>query len=128
MSSTPEIGKKVLLVDDDPDITLTYTLALEDSGYVVDTYNDPLVALTRFKPNFYDLLLLDVKMPQMNGLELYEQIKKMDGNARVCFISAFNLEGKAEREQFPSMQIDCFIPKPVEVGELLKTLEILLPK
>jgi two-component system, OmpR family, response regulator ChvI len=128
VSSTPGIGKKVLLVDDDPDITLTYTLALEDSGYVVDTYNDPLVALTRFKPNFYDLLLLDVRMPQMNGLELYEQIKKMDGNARVCFISAFNLEGKAEREQFPAMQIDCFIPKPVEVGELLKTLEILLLK
>jgi CheY-like chemotaxis protein len=76
VSSTPGIGKKVLLVDDDPDITLTYSLALEDSGYVVDTYNDPLVALTRFKPNFYDLLLLDVKMPQMNGLELYEQIKK----------------------------------------------------
>ena len=122
------MGKKVLLVDDDPDITLTYSLALEDSGYVVDTYNDPLVALTRFKPNFYDLLLLDVRMPQMNGLELYEQIKKMDGNARVCFISAFNVEDQTEREQFPSMQIECFIPKPVEVGELLKTLEILLLK
>ena len=53
-------------------------------------------------------------------------LKKMDGNARVCFISAFNLEDQPEREQFPSMQIDCFIPKPVEVGELLKTLEILL--
>ena len=116
------------MVDDDPDITLTYSLALEDSGYIVDTYNDPLVALTPFKPNFYDLLLLDVRMPQMNGLELYEQIKKMDANARVCFISAFNLEDKAEREQLPSMQIDCFIPKPVEVGELLKTLEILLLK
>ena len=83
------------MVDDDPDITLTYSLALEDSGYIVDTYNDPLVALTRFKPNFYDLLLLDVRMPQMNGLELYEQIKKMDANARVCFISAFNLKHKA---------------------------------
>jgi two-component system, OmpR family, response regulator ChvI len=128
VSSTPGIGKKVLLVDDDSDITLTYSLALEDSGYVVDTYNDPLIALARFKPNFYDLLLLDVRMPQMNGLELYEQIKKMDGNVRVCFISAFNLEDKTEREQFPPMQIDCFIPKPVEVGELLKTLEILLLK
>jgi CheY-like chemotaxis protein len=128
MSSTSGIGKKVLLVDDDPDITLTYSLALEDSGYVVDTYNDPLDALTRFKPNFYDLLLLDIRMPQMNGFELYEQIKKMDGNARVCFISAFNLEDTAERENFPSLQPDCFISKPVEVGKLLNTLEILLLK
>jgi DNA-binding response OmpR family regulator len=102
------------LVDDDPDITMTYSLALEDSGYVADTYNDSLVALTRFKPNFYDLLLLDVRIPQMNGLELYEQIKKMDGNARVCFISAFNVEDKAEREQFPSMRIDCFIPNQLK--------------
>lgn len=101
---------------------------MEDSGYVVDTYNDPLVALTHFKPNFYDLLLLDVRMPQMNGLELNEQIKKMDSKVKVCFISAFNLEDKAEREQFPSMQIDCFIPKPIEVGQLLKTLEIVLLK
>jgi DNA-binding response OmpR family regulator len=58
------------LVEDDPDITLSYSLALEDSGYVVDIYNDRLVALTRFKPNFYDLLLLDLRMPQMNCLEL----------------------------------------------------------
>jgi CheY-like chemotaxis protein len=76
MSSTPGIGKKVILVDNDPDITMTYSLALEDSGNVVDTYNDPLVALTRFKLNIYDLILVDVRMPRMNGLELYEQIKK----------------------------------------------------
>ena len=68
--------KRVLIVDDEMDITLSFSLAIEDSGlYEVDTYNDPLVALSNFRPNSYDLLLLDVRMPGMNGFELYDEIK-----------------------------------------------------
>jgi two-component system, OmpR family, response regulator ChvI len=71
------VKNRILIVDDEVDITLSFSLALEDSGsFEVDTYNDPLVALSNYRPNSYDLLLLDIKMPNMNGFELYDKIKK----------------------------------------------------
>lgn len=113
-----------MIVDDDPYITKTFRLALEDSGlFEVDTFNDPLIALLNFKPGFYNIVLIDVRMPQMNGFELYNKIRKMDGKEKVCFISAYSLEDRAAIEQFPSLDIECFIPKPIEIGTLLKTLE-----
>jgi two-component system, OmpR family, response regulator ChvI len=72
------VKNRILIVDDEVDITLSFSLALEDSGsFEVDTYNDPLVALSNYRPNSYDLLLLDIKMPNMNGFELYDKIKKI---------------------------------------------------
>ena len=117
--------RRILIVDDDPDITETYGLVLEDSGlYEVDTYNEPLIALQNFSPNLYDLTLLDIRMPQMNGFELSNKIKKIDNKIKVCFISAYNVEDKALREKYPSLQIKCFLPKPIAVSELIKRLEI----
>ena len=117
--------RRILIVDDDPDITKTFGLVLEDSGlYEVDTYNEPLIALENFRPNFYDLALLDIKMPQMNGFELSIKIEKIDNKIRVCFISAYNVEDKALKEKYPSLQIKCFLPKPIAVSDLIKRLEI----
>ena len=117
--------RRILIVDDDPDITKTFGLVLEDSGlYEVDTYNEPLIALENFRPNFYDLALLDIKMPQMNGFELSIKIEKIDNKIKVCFISAYNVEDKALKEKYPSLQIKCFLPKPIAVSELIKRLEI----
>ena len=117
----------MLIVDDDPDITKTFSLALEDSGlYEVDTYNNPLVALSNLRPNSYDLALLDIRMPAMNGFELYEEIRKIDTKVKVCFISAFDVEDKELREQFPSLQVECFLPKPIAISMLIKKLEIQL--
>ena len=116
--------KKILVVDDDPDITQTFSLVLEDSGlYEVDPYNDSLEALSNFKPNLYDRALLDIRMLTMSGFELYNKIEKMDNKVKVCFMSAFDIEAKVLREQFPSMQIKCFIPKPIAISVLMKTLE-----
>jgi DNA-binding response OmpR family regulator len=71
------VKNRIVIVNDEVDITLSFSLALEDSGsFEVDTYNDPLVALSNYRPNSYDLLLLDIKMPNMNGFELYDKIKK----------------------------------------------------
>ena len=96
------VKKRLLIVDDDVDITNSFSLALEDSGlFLVDTYNDPLVALSNYRPNSYDLLLLDIKMPKMNGFVLYDQIKKLDNKVNVCFISAYNVNYTALEEQFP---------------------------
>jgi CheY-like chemotaxis protein len=116
--------RRILIVDDDPDITKTFGLVLEDSGlYEVDTCNEPLTALRDFRPNFYDLALLDIGMPNMNGFELSDKIEKIDNNVKVCFMSAYDGEDKALREQFPSLQIKCFLPKPIAVSDLIKTLE-----
>jgi two-component system, OmpR family, response regulator ChvI len=122
--------KRLMIVDDEADITNSFSLALEDSGlFVVDTYNDPLVALSNYRPNSYDLLLLDIKMPKMNGIELYDQIKKLDNNVKVCFISAYDVDHTELREQFPSLEKDCLIPKtiirkPIEVSKLIERIEL----
>jgi two-component system aerobic respiration control sensor histidine kinase ArcB len=109
--SPAESRKRILIVDDDPDITKTFSLTLEDSGeYDVGTYNDALIALANFSPGYYDLIPLDVQMPKMNGFELYDKMKKMDNRARVCFISAYNLDDRSVMEQFPSLQKECFPP------------------
>ena len=117
-------------MDDERDITNSFSLALEDSGlFDVDIFNDPRIALSNFEPNHYDLLLF--MMPQMNGFELYDKIKEMDNNVKVSFISAYDVDYKALTEQFPSLEIDCFIPKdfirkPIEISKLIEWLEIKL--
>ena len=126
------VKKRLLIVDDEADITNSFSLALEDSGlFVVDTYNDPLVALSNYRPNSYDLLLLDIKMPKMNGFELYDQIKKLDNNVKVCFISAYDVDFNALEDLFPSLEKDCLIPKniirkPIEVSKLIERIELVL--
>jgi DNA-binding NtrC family response regulator len=124
-----ESRKRVLIVDDDPKTVKTFRLALEDSGlYEVDTFVDPLVALMNFKPSYYNVLLIGVKMSQMDSVELYNQIKKVDDKAKVCFMCTYTLEEKAMMERFPSLETECFIPKPIEIGTLLKILETQLLK
>ena len=94
--------KRILVVDDEVDITLSFSLALEDSGlFEVDTYNDPLVALSNYRPNSYDLLLLDIKMPNMNGFELYDKIKRIDNKVKVCFISAYDVDYQCIERAIP---------------------------
>src|SRR5919198_5463371 len=86
---------RILLVDDDVDITTSLKIGLEDNGFAVDAFNDPLEALSSFKPSLYDLLLFDVRMPQLNGFNLYDKIKQEKNNnkhLKVCFITAYNID------------------------------------
>jgi two-component system, OmpR family, response regulator ChvI len=116
--------KKILLVDDDPDITTSFSLSLEDTGlFEVETNNDSVKALSNFKANSYDFVLLDIKMPNMSGFELYDKIRKLDGRVKVCFISAFDPNSDELRDQFLSLKIECFIPKPIQIKELVKRIE-----
>ncbi|MGI0029985.1 MAG: response regulator, partial [Nitrososphaeraceae archaeon] len=80
-------------------------------------------ALSKFKVGVYDLLLLDIKMPKMNGFQLYEELEKLDRNAKVCFITAFEVYYRSLRELFPQIEIDCFIKKPIETEELVKRIQ-----
>ena len=114
---------RILIVDDEPDITESFGLALEDSGFEVDKYNDPAVALASFKPNVYGLLILDIKMPKMDGFELYDKIKKIDKKVKVFFISAFEVDRAALSKQYPGLKIENFLPKPIQIPELIKRVE-----
>ena len=114
--------KKILLVDDERDITIAFRVSLESNGFIVDTFNDPEEALSNFKAELYDLLLIDIKMPKMNGFELYQEIAKVDNRAKVCFITAFEVYYKSLRQLFPSANVDCFIKKPITTDELVQRI------
>ena len=112
----------ILIVDDEIDITLAFKKGLESNGFMVDIYNDPVTALLNFKSDFYDLILVDVRMPKMNGFELYQEIEKVDKKSKVCFITAFEVYYHALREIFPTLEVSCFIRKPIEIDELIKRI------
>ena len=123
--------KRILIVDDDPDITLTFKKAFEEANRIsgnkisfhVNTCNDPLVALSEFKPDFYDLLLVDINMPKMNGFDFCAKVLEIDINPRVCFMSSGLINQEALREQYPSLSIGCFIRKPVTIENLVKRVK-----
>ncbi len=113
--------KKILAVDDEPDLTKLCSLALEYHGFKVDTFNDPQEALSNYKPGYYDLVILDIKMPKMDGFELYDEIKKKDHKAKVCFLTASELYYEEFRKrEYNAIDKNLFIRKPIENEELLK--------
>jgi two-component system response regulator ChvI len=113
--------KKILIVDDEPDVTFTLRKGLEQGGYDVHVFNDPLVALSIFKPDVYDLLLLDIKMPKMTGFELYRKLKEIDSKVKVCFITAFETYyEKFKQEFYPLEEIKGFIRKPIQIEDLIQ--------
>ena len=115
--------RRILAVDDNPDITLMVKTGLEASGLVqVDTFNDPELALSSFRPDVYDLALLDLRMPKMYGHELYDEMKKIDNKVKVCFMSATYQDYEALRDAFPTLEVECYIQKPVEAKDLIRRI------
>ncbi|HEY7082538.1 MAG TPA: response regulator [Nitrososphaeraceae archaeon] len=117
---------RILIVEDDQDSSLFYKTALEDSGFYVHVYNDPLEALSKFKPNFYDLLLIDIRMPKLNGFKLFQMLRKRDVKFMVCFMTAFELYYEAMVENYPSLKDTCFIRKPISKKDLIKIVRKVL--
>ena len=124
--------KRILVVDDEVDITTIFKLALERVDFQVDVYNDPLLALSDYKAGMYDLLLFDIRMPRMNGFELYRKIKAMEeeekkvknAKPRVCFITAYDESGNQFKEFFPNLEeVNCFLRKPIPLIELVKAIK-----
>jgi DNA-binding response OmpR family regulator len=117
----PQKQKKILAVDDEPDLTKLCSLALEYHGFKVDTFNDPQEALSNYKPGYYDLVILDIKMPKMDGFELYDEIKKKDNKAKVCFLTASELYYEEFRKkEYCALDRELFIRKPIDNEELLR--------
>lgn len=125
-TSTATKGR-IMLVDDEPDINAALRVVLKRGGYGVDTFEYPLSALEKFRPGFYDLIILDVKMPQMNGFEMYQEIKKVDKKAKICFLTASELYYESFRqEKFSQLDKALFIRKPISNAELLKKINSIL--
>ncbi|HYA84385.1 MAG TPA: response regulator [Candidatus Bathyarchaeia archaeon] len=121
--------KRILIVDDEADVTITFKAVIEDSNdndtnkrIEVYTSNNPVLALSEFKPNFYDLLLVDINMPHMNGFELCEKMLAIDINVKVCFMSNGEINREALREIYPAISLGCFLRKPVTIDYLVKRI------
>jgi DNA-binding response OmpR family regulator len=119
-SITPE--NKILVVDDEKDIAKLFEFTLKSNGFIVDVFNDPQLALSNYRPGKYNLLLLDVKMPYMDGFELFKRIRKIDQEAKVCFITAFEEYEKEYKKHFPDLRHNCFIKKPIELSQLVNII------
>jgi two-component system response regulator ChvI len=116
-------NNRILVVDDEPDLTQVSKLALEYHGFKVDSFTDPQEALSKYKPGLYDLVILDIKMPKMDGFELYHEIKKKDNNANVCFLTASELYYEEFRKkEYCALNRNLFIRKPIENEELVKQI------
>jgi two-component system, OmpR family, response regulator ChvI len=114
--------KRILVVDDEPDLTYTLKLGLEDTGsFEVDAFNDPELALSAFKPGNYDFLLIDIRMPKMSGYDLYDKIRAIDSKVKSCFITAYEINYQALREQFPLLKMECYA-KPLEIDDLVRKI------
>ena len=115
---------RILLVDDEPDIALAFKIGLKDNGFKVDAFDNPSKALSNFKTGLYDLLLLDIKMPKMNGFEAYQQMKQIDKKVKVCFITASEMHYYEDirKEIFPKLGVKRLIRKPIRIDDLVKDL------
>ena len=113
---------RILVVDDEPDITLTLKAGLELVGlFTVDMFNDPESALETFKPDFYALVLIDLMMPKMDGFQLYESLKKIDPDIKVCFLTASEMYYGERRElDHCALNKDVFLQKPISTHDLIK--------
>jgi DNA-binding response OmpR family regulator len=113
--------KRILVVDDEPDLTEVSRLALEYHGFKVDTFNDSEEVLSNFKPDYYDLVILDIKMPKMDGFELYDELKKKDSDVKICFLTASELYYEEFRKkEYNALDKNLFIRKPIDNEDLLK--------
>ena len=82
------MNKKILIIDDEPDVILTLRMALEQNGFRTDSCSDPTLAYEKFRDGVYDLVLLDIKMPIVDGFHLYQKIKRTDTGVKICFLTA----------------------------------------
>jgi len=116
------LSKKILVVNDEADINTTVRHVLEDRGFKVDSYEDPDLAMKNFKPQYYDLVIIDSKMPRMNGFALYRELKKIDKKVKACFLTAAELDSE-QIYTISSLPANCFIRIPIENDILLERIE-----
>ena len=111
---------KILIVDDEPDINILYHFVLEHAGYAVESYENPLLALSNFIPCYYDAAILDIKMPEMNGLVLYNELRKRDRKLKICFLTAGEIDvEKLVEDKYDELDKVQFFQKPMRNNDLV---------
>jgi DNA-binding response OmpR family regulator len=118
-----KMSRRILVVDDEPDINRSLREVLEQNGFKVDSYEDPLMALENFRTRYYDLVILDIKMPEMNGFSFYREIKKLDKNLKICFLTAGEMYYGIYSDIFSSLPANYFIRKPIGNEELIRRID-----
>jgi DNA-binding NtrC family response regulator len=118
------VKNKILLIDDEIDACLTFKNMLEENGFDINVYNKPLDALHNFKSGIYDLVVLDIKMPKIDGIKLYQEIRKIDKRIKVCFITASE---DYYIKQFPELKEEkCFMQKPISTDSFVSRIKLAL--
>jgi DNA-binding NtrC family response regulator len=125
-SSMPK--RRILIIDDNAGVTHALKSAIEMMDVEVAVFNDPRKAVASFKADAYDLVLLDLRMPEMNGLEVYRELRKIDEDARTCLLFAFDIYEREFAVMFPEAKIHAFLTKPVGLGAIMKLVEDLPPR
>ena len=122
------MNKKILIIDDEPDVVLTLRMALEQNGFRTDSCSDPTLAYKKFRDGVYDLVLLDIKMPIVDGFHLYQKIKRTDTGVKICFLTAseFYHEEIRKEEGYTGFNKELFLRKPIEIAALINNINILL--
>jgi len=118
--------RRILLVDDEEDITDILKIGLERGSFFVDAYNDPRKALAELQPGRYDVAIFDIRMPVMDGFELYRRFHKVNSQTPVCFLTAFDLYESEFRRMFPDIHAAAFLKKPTTLAQLVIQLNGLL--
>jgi DNA-binding response OmpR family regulator len=120
--------KKVLIVDDEPDVSDVLKKVFDRSGFNADSYDDPILALENFKAGSYDLVLLDIKMPEMDGFRLYQEMRKIDRNVKVCFLTASEMyyERFRKQEGLGALDEEIFVRKPIGNEDLIKKINTII--
>ena len=115
---------RLLVVDDEQDITAVLKAGLERDGFEVDAFNDPREALEKFKPGVYDMVMLDVRMPDIDGFTLYEKLKTIDNKVKVTFMTAFDVAYlDLFKEKFPFLPEKNYMKKPLIIRTLGKQIK-----
>ena len=119
------MNNRILLVDNEPDIALGFEMGLEDNGFEVDSFNDPILALSSFKQGLYSLALFDIRMPKLNGFELYKEIRKIDDKVKICFMTAFDIQNEQLKEVLPTLDLEepIVIRKPIRIDDFIAKIK-----
>ena len=122
--------KKILIVDDEPDVTFTIKVILTSNGYQVDAFEDAEEALARFRNEAYFLAFLDIKMPKMNGFDLYKRLLEIDKDIKVCFLTALGefdeyYKQYKKEDLAPVWGIRHIVRKPIDNSKLLEEVSIM---
>jgi CheY-like chemotaxis protein len=113
---------RIMVVDDEPDIVSVLKKGLQRNGFHVTGYTNPVEALSNFARHRYDIVLTDIRMSQMNGIDLFRRLRAIDDGVLICFVTAHDQFRQEFQIAYPEEQAGCFIPKPISIDRLVGTI------